>query len=83
MPTVLEVVDAQHPGMFAPVHGPLALFTVGQPPVSVGKQDLLAVRQLSSGSTDWQVKTAAGSLALRPFTSIADEHYRLYLNVTA
>ena len=83
MPTVLEVVDAQHPGMFAPVHGPLALFTVGQPPASVGKQNLLAVRQVSSGSTDWQVKTAAGRLALRPFTSIADEHYRLYLNVTA
>ena len=43
--------------------------------------DLLAMEQISAGSTDWQAKTAAGTLTLRPFPAIGEEHYRLYLNV--
>ena len=81
MPTVLESVDPQHPTLMAPVHGPLALFTVGVIPEKIDRQALLAAAQLSPGSTDWQVKTAASTLTLRPFTAIQDEHYRLYLNV--
>jgi DUF1680 family protein len=81
MPTVLEAVDPQHPDLLAPVHGPLALFSVGAIPAKIGKQDLLAVTQVASGSTDWQAKTAEGNLTLRPFTAIQDEHYRLYLKV--
>jgi len=65
----------------AAVHGPLALFGVGQIPATVGRQELLAATQIAKGSTDWQAKTAAGNLTLRPFASIADEHYRLYLKV--
>jgi hypothetical protein len=81
MPTVLEAVDPQHADLLAPVHGPLALFSVGSIPEKIGKPELLAVSQVSAGSADWQVKTAAGNLTLRPFTSIQDEHYRLYLKV--
>jgi DUF1680 family protein len=81
MPTVLEPVDPQHPNLVAPVHGPLALFTVGTIPDKVGRHELLAASQVSAGSTDWQAKTAAGNLSLRPFTAIKDEHYRLYLPV--
>ena len=81
MPTRLEAVDPQHPDLMAPVHGPLVLFTVGDIPASVAKRDLLAVAQVSSGSTDWQTSTAAGVITLRPFASIVDEHYRLYLKV--
>ncbi len=83
MPTVLEAVDPQHPTLMAPVHGPLALFSVGAVPASIGRKELLAASQLAAGSTDWQVKTAAGVLTLRPFTAIEDEHYRLYLNMEA
>ncbi len=83
MPSVLEPVDPQHPDLQALVHGPLALFSVGQIPDKISKQQLLAATQISSGSTDWQTKTAAGNLTLRPFTSINDEHYRLYLNTEA
>jgi hypothetical protein len=83
MPTVLESVDAQHPNLMAVVHGPLALFAVGQIPASVSRNELLAASQLASGSTDWQVKTATGQIAMRPFTAIEDEHYRLYLNVAS
>jgi hypothetical protein len=81
MPTVLEAVDPQHPDLVAPVHGPLALFSIGTIPAKVARQELLAVSQIATGSTDWQAKTAAGNLTLRPFTSIQDEHYRLYLKV--
>jgi hypothetical protein len=81
MATVLEAVDPQHPDLVAAVHGPLALFGVGQIPATVGRQELLAATQIAKGSTDWQAKTAAGNLTLRPFASIADEHYRLYLKV--
>jgi DUF1680 family protein len=83
MPTVLEAVDAQHPNLLAPVHGPLALFSVGAIPAKIGRQELLAASQISAGSTDWQAKTAAGTLTLRPFAAIQDEFYRLYLPVEA
>ncbi len=81
MPTVLEAVDPQHPNLMAAVHGPLALFAVGEIPPSVRRQDLLGATQAAAGSTDWQVKTTAGSVTLRPFAAIGDEHYRLYLDV--
>jgi DUF1680 family protein len=81
MPTVLEPVDPQHPNLMAAVHGPLALFAVGEVPAAVQKKDLLAATQTATGSTGWQAKTAAGPLALKPFTAIDNEHYRLYLNI--
>jgi hypothetical protein len=81
MPTVLEPVDAQHPNLTAVVHGPMALFATGTIPASVSKKDLLAVSQVSTGSTDWQAKTVAGLVTMRPFTAIENEHYRLYLDV--
>ena len=81
MPMVLEAVDPQHPDLLAPVHGPLALFSVGAIPEKIGKQELLAASQVSGGSMDWQAKTAEGTLTLRPFPAIQDEQYRLYLKV--
>ena len=83
MPTVLEPVDPQHPELVAAVHGPLALFAIAAIPAKISKQELLTINQVASGSTDWQGNTSAGSLTLRPFTSIGDEHYRLYLKVDA
>jgi uncharacterized protein len=81
MPTTLEAVDPQHPNLVAPVHGPLALFSVRGVPTIVRRTALLSATQVATGSTDWQVKTEADPVALRPFTTIGDEHYRLYLNV--
>ena len=81
MPTTLEAVDPQHPNLLAPVHGSLALFSVGNVPEKLEKRDLLAATQVAAGSTDWQSRTAAGTLTLRPFASIHDEHYRLYLKL--
>jgi hypothetical protein len=59
----------------------LALFGVGTIPDKISRQELLAASQIANGSTDWRANTAAGNLTLRPFASIQDEHYRLYLNV--
>lgn len=81
MPTLLEAVDPQHPDLMAPVHGPLALFSVGEIPATVSKQELLGATQAAAGSTDWKAKTAVGTLTFRPFAAIEDEHYRLYLKV--
>jgi DUF1680 family protein len=81
MPLVLEAVDPQHPNLVAPVQGPLALFTLSPAPDKVRRTALLGATQVAAGSTDWQAKTDAGMLTLRPFTGIKDEHYRLYLDV--
>lgn len=81
MPATLEAVDPQHPNLVAPVHGPLALFSTGSIPADLHKKDLLAITQIANGSTDWQAKTDTGTLTLRPFPAIHDEHYRLYLDV--
>ena len=80
MPTTLQAVDPQHPKLVATVHGPLALFAVGEIPATVRAKELALVTQVAAGSADWQVKTVAGTITMRPFTAINDEHYRLYLN---
>lgn len=81
MPTRLEAVDPQHPRLMATVHGPLALFAVGQTPATVRAEELASVAQVSPGSMDWQVKAGAAVISMRPFTAIQDEQYRLYLDV--
>jgi hypothetical protein len=83
MPLRLEAVDAQHPKLQALMQGPQALFGVGELPARVSKQDLLNTAQVTAGSADWQTKTAAGTLTLRPFAAIHDEPYRLYFDVEA
>jgi DUF1680 family protein len=83
MQATLEAADPQHPNLVAPVHGPLALFSVGSVPADLRGEDVLRMTQAAKGSEDWQAKTASGSLTLRPFTAIRDEHYRLYLALEA
>jgi hypothetical protein len=81
MPNTLQAVDPQHPDVLAPMHGPLALFSVGEFPPRVTRAELLAANQVSNGSRDWQVEAATGPLRLRSFAAIEDEIYRLYLKV--
>ncbi|MBS1801884.1 MAG: glycoside hydrolase family 127 protein [Acidobacteria bacterium] len=81
MPTRLEAVDPQHPNLMAAVHGPLALFAVGEVPAKVQAKELASVAQTAAGSTEWQAKTSSGVISMRPFTAIKDEHYRLYMDV--
>jgi DUF1680 family protein len=80
--TTLEAVDPQHPDVVAPVHGPLALFRVGealQEPMR--REDLLKISPISRGSDTWQRTTESGTVTFKPFASIGDEPYRLYSEV--
>lgn len=81
MPTRLEAVDTQHLKLTAAVHGPVALFAVGEVPAKVRHQELASATQVSSGSSEWRAKTASGDITMRPFAAIHDEDYRLYLDV--
>ena len=81
MPLRLQAVDAQHPNLIALVHGPLVLFALNDPPDRITRASLLAARQVSNGSADWTAKAGAGTLRLKPFADIRDEHYRLYNRV--
>ncbi len=80
---VLESVDPQHQNLVALQHGSLTLFAIEPYPTQISRSDLLSASQLSSGSTDWKVKTGSGELKLKPFAAIGDEQYRLYQAVVA
>jgi len=79
MPLRVEAIDDKNPRSVALVRGPLALFAVSEVPPGLTRAHLLTASR--SSSDDWTVRTASGDLTFRPFASIMDEHYRLYLRV--
>ena len=81
MPLRLEAVDQQNPNNVALMHGPVALFGVGEIPTRMTRKQLLAASQVAQSSSDWSVRTDAGTLTLRPFASIMSEDYLLYHRV--
>jgi hypothetical protein len=81
LPVRLEPIDPDHPNTVAMVRGPLVLFAVEPASASVSRQQLLAAERTSDDAA-WRVKTSSGALLFRPFSSIHDESYRTYLNVT-
>ncbi|HEX3107309.1 MAG TPA: beta-L-arabinofuranosidase domain-containing protein [Terriglobales bacterium] len=81
MPLRLEAIDNENPNNVALLHGPTALFAVDNISAKLSRNDLLSATAVSSSSSDWVVKTDAGLLTLRPFSSIMSEEYRLYNRV--
>jgi uncharacterized protein len=81
LPMRLEAIDSQLPDTVALVRGPLVLFAVTKETPVVTRKQLLAASRLSDRDA-WKVETASGELQLIPFTSIGDEGYRTYLNVS-
>jgi DUF1680 family protein len=79
-PVRLSSVDPQHPNLVAVLHGPLALFAVGDVPSNLTRTQLLATAQ--SGENDWQVPASAQGLKMLPYPVITNQTYRLYLPVT-
>jgi hypothetical protein len=79
MPLRVEAIDDKNPSSVALLQGPLALFAVSEVPPGLTRAHLLTASR--SSSDDWTVRTASGDLTFRPFASIMDEHYRLYLRV--
>ena len=83
MPMRLEPIPYQAVGgqNVALMYGPVILFAVGDLSARMTKAQLLAAERVSSNSTDWRFATASGSLTMRPFAAIGEEHYRLYQTV--
>ncbi|HEX5315856.1 MAG TPA: hypothetical protein VFX22_04310, partial [Candidatus Kapabacteria bacterium] len=81
MPLRLEAVDSETPDHVALMHGPIALFGVGNIPSGITRSQLLAATPAPSSKEDWLVHTNNGTLVLRPFASIMSEEYRLYQTV--
>jgi hypothetical protein len=78
MPFHLEAIDTENPNTVALMYGPLALFAVGDLPSRITRAQLLAATQ---SSEDFVVQADSTSFALRPFSAIMDETYRLYQQV--
>jgi DUF1680 family protein len=78
MPLRLEAIDTENPDTVALMYGPLALFAVGDLPSRITRAQLLGATQLSE---DFVVQSDNTSFALRPFSAIMDETYRLYQQV--
>jgi DUF1680 family protein len=83
MRNVLEQVDTKHPDTVALVHGPLAMFAIGDANSRLTRAQLLAASQVSRGSDAWTVETSGERMTLKPFASISTERYRLYHDVSA
>jgi hypothetical protein len=45
------------------------------------RAQMLAATSVPGSSNDWQVRTDAGNITFRPFSSIMSEEYRLYQRV--
>ncbi len=81
LPLRLEAVDNENANRVALMHGPIALFGVGEIPSRITRKELLTATRVSSSGSDWTVRTESGTLTLRPFASIMSENYRLYQTV--
>jgi uncharacterized protein len=78
----LKPVDADHPNLVAVTYGPLVLFAVCHETPAVTREQLLSASRENRESAEWQVRTGAGPLRLRPFWLIDNQRYSTYLQVT-
>jgi DUF1680 family protein len=81
MPLRLEAVDDANPNTVALMHGPLALFAIGNSFPDMTRDQLLGATLSAQSSDDWTVHARGGTMTLRPFAAIKDEDYRLYQKV--
>ena len=78
MPLRLFPLDPQHTNQVALLHGPIALFAIDPGNRRMTQKQLLEAQRVSAASADWEVATQGGKVLMKPYTAIADEHYRLY-----
>ena len=77
-PLHLEAIAPENPETVALMHGPLALFAIGENPPDTTREQLLAAKPSTRSSDDWIVSSKHGPVTFRSFMAINDEPYRLY-----
>lgn len=79
LPLQLVPVDPQHPQTLALVHGPVALFAIDQDTgIKMTRAQMLAARQRSATSAEWEITTDQGKVLMLPYPAIDKQKYRLY-----
>jgi hypothetical protein len=78
----LESIEPAHPETVALLAGPLVLMRIldggDSVPPPIERASLLAAQRDSGGRREWQVRTDAGFIALKPFPDIGAENYSAY-----
>jgi hypothetical protein len=81
----LESIDAAHPDTVALLAGPLVLMRIlnddGAANSTLTRTSLLAAQRDRGGEHEWQARTEAGSVKLKPFLDIDAESYSAYQHV--
>ncbi|HTW47259.1 MAG TPA: beta-L-arabinofuranosidase domain-containing protein [Acidobacteriaceae bacterium] len=80
----LEAIDPRHSETVALLRGPIVLMAVKEredtPLPRITRQQLLAAARVSE--RQWQAGSASGPVRLMPFTSVGDQPYTTYLQVS-
>ena len=82
MPLRLTPLDAEHPNLVAVMRGPSALFALLPAPDTLTRAQLLSAQQTSPTLSNHLISLDNGEVHLWPYTSITDEHYRLYQQIS-
>ena len=75
-----EVLDEAHPETVAVMYGPRVLFALAAGPVKATRAQVLAARQIGGG--EWEMKSVKRPLRMVPFTSIGENTYSTYIQVS-
>jgi len=76
----LESINDRHPDVAALLSGPLVLFALNASAPSITRAQLLAAKKVAAAR--WQCETDSTPLTLLPFTSITNERYSTYLELS-
>jgi DUF1680 family protein len=83
MPLCLEAVDEQHPNLVALSRGPLVLCAISDARPTFERSELLRAQESSDRNDKNGDRVALATdgtrIILRPFMSIGDENYNMYV----
>lgn len=82
LPMKLQLIpiNERHPDVCALVYGPSVLFGLGATKPKLTREQLLGAQR--TGKREWTVKSSDAEIKLRPFTSIFDEPYSTYFQLS-
>jgi DUF1680 family protein len=76
----IEALDEAHPETVGVLFGPRVLFALASEPVAASKAHVLEIQQAGRG--EWTLQSASGPVKMVPFTSVGDEPYLTYIQMT-